>query len=214
MRSENAKAGRSLCEEGALLADEGAANFCSVCSGEEVVKNVEDCEYSWLYAAASDHFKNIYSNPLNPDSTPHQHLLVKDQEEALLHMIRLQDSDTFLSKLALQREPIHEFPPIILPKKPVKDKKSGMNNRKAGSADVTQQTLDTRLPVPPFKRKISQSLSQVLPTPHPSRRGVERAAQMYCEMLNTHQTHPWSSLTHVAIAVAPQVVSLFTYQYV
>ena len=167
-----------------------------------------------MYADAAEYYLTIYSKPLDPFSTPQQHRLVKDQEDALLRMIRLHASDTFLSKRALQREPIHEFPPISLPKKPVKDKKSCMNNSKAGSADVTQQTLDTRLPVPPFKSKISLSLSQVLPTPHPSRRGVERAAQMYSEMLNTYQTHPWSSLTHVAIAVAPQVVGLFAYQCV
>jgi hypothetical protein len=185
----------------------------------EIMKEEDTCSFETLKVAALEFYSTPSSRHISEEAREEgrgdAEKLADAQEEAVMRMVRQHASDALLDRINIRRPPIHE-PVIRLPRKikldPNKQKNkssqlgaprdnSSLNSIKGG---VGKEDAGRRGAGGGRGEKELRGVEK-MGQEGADRIGVEKATKIYKNMLVQRETHPWSSLSHVALSVRSQL---------
>jgi hypothetical protein len=188
---------------------------------DEIMKKEDKCSFETLKAAALEFYSTPSSRHISVSEDAREEgrgdaqKLAEAQEEAVMRMVRQHASDALLNRINIRRPPIHE-PVIRLPRKlkldPNKQENkssqlgaprdnSSLNSMKGG---VGKEDAGRRGAGGGRGEKELRGVGK-MGQEGADRMGVEKATKIYKNMLAQRETHPWSSLSHVALSVRSQL---------
>jgi len=212
---------RAVETDGSYVVRRDAAPVDGNSDEPEIMKEVDKCSFQALKAAALEFYSTPSSRHISKDTREeargYAQKLALAQEEAVMRMVRQHASDALLHRINIRRPPIHE-PVIRLSRKPKLDpnkqenkssqqgaprKNSSLNSNKGGvGKDAGRRGAEAG-----GEGRGEKDLRGVgkMGQKGADRIGVKKATTIYKNMLAQSQTHPWSSLTHVALSVRSQL---------